>query len=262
MSSCGGWFVADIGGCGGWEWGRRCRSCALNSSYSGGDLQWEWRKRSASFRASWPLRWLMGLIRRPMDPGPSPWWFETSSFWASNEAICCMFYCSKKTGMVLQGGAVPMPMTCCSTLILLKPSTKKIHSDSPPGSQQMLGSAPRQGHSRTSHQRYKMLELPSQLKTRKSNTSLTNIIMIKTESKDPFWLLWRLSQSSNFFSIKHLYLVYSYYPFKKVRFSTSLLKIWLLALRIPKYGIYFSCWRAELRPWGSKPQVTVGIINR
>lgn len=160
-----------------------------------------------------------------MDPGPSPWWFQTSSFWASNEAICCMFYCSKKTGMVPQGGTVPTPMTCCSPLFLLKPTTKKIHSDSPPGSQQILGSAPRQGHSMTSHQRYKMLEVPAQdfyvekgchsenpevlrlecCVTRKNNTSLTNIIMIKTESKYHFWLLWRLSQSSNFFSIKHLH---------------------------------------------------------
>lgn len=77
----------------------------------------------ALFWASWPLRWLMGLIRRPIDPGPSPWWFETSGFRASNEAICCMFYCSKKTGMVPQGGTGPIPMTCCCSLILLKPST-------------------------------------------------------------------------------------------------------------------------------------------
>lgn len=39
-----GWFVVDSGWCGGWEWSRRPRwgeSRALNSSYSGGDLQWE-----------------------------------------------------------------------------------------------------------------------------------------------------------------------------------------------------------------------------
>lgn len=103
------------------EWGRRVEGPKLL-------LLWLWpavrtRKLLALFWALRPLRWLMGLIRRPIDPGPSLLWFETSGFRASNEAICCIFTAAKRLEWFHRGGTVPTPMIRCCTLMLLKPST-------------------------------------------------------------------------------------------------------------------------------------------
>lgn len=87
----------------------------------------------------------MGLIRRAMDPDPSPQWFQTGGSRPSNEAICCLFYHHKKSEMVPQGDATPTRMTHCCSRIRPKPSTRKILSRHPPGSLQRLGSASRRG---------------------------------------------------------------------------------------------------------------------